>query len=144
LDHASQHLFPDNTLQDEVADQPTIRRSNRSTKGQFSSKRYEDEFYLTTVNNNNHCSSQLEQLTHTASLLLCPTTGCVDTLDPRVFLAHHARTLKQDSNSPTLYEAMNGSQSLEYREAMKVEIDALERQNTLLRYICRYITLLTT
>ena len=101
---------PDSTSQDDVADPPhiSIRRSNRSTKGQFSFKRYEDEFYLTTVDNNNHFSSQLEQLTHTANLLMCPMTGCVDTLDPRVFLAHHARNLKQESDSPTLYEAMNG------------------------------------
>jgi hypothetical protein len=59
---------PEITPQDD-ANPPhdSICRSNCSTKGQFSSKRYEDEFYLTTVDNNNYCLSQLEQLAHTAN-----------------------------------------------------------------------------
>jgi hypothetical protein len=45
-----------------------------------------------------------------------------------MFLARNGGN--HDSDSPTLYEAMNGPQSKAYMEAMKVEIEALERQNT--------------
>lgn len=87
------------------------------------STKFEDEFYLTSVSKGNH-PSQCDQLAYSASLITCPITGYVDTLDPRVFLARNGE--KHDSDSPTLYEAMNGPQSEAYMEAMKVEIEALE------------------
>jgi hypothetical protein len=101
----------------------SIRRSNRSTKGQFRSTKFEDEFYLTSLSNGN-CPSQCAQLAYTASLITCPDTGHVDNLDPQVFLARNGGN--HDSDSPTFYEAMNGPQSKAYMEAMKVEIEALE------------------
>jgi Reverse transcriptase (RNA-dependent DNA polymerase) len=102
----------------------SICQSNQSTKGQFMLTKFEDEFYLTSVSKGNH-PSQCAQLAYSASLITCPITGYVDTLDPRVFLARNGG--KHDSDSPTLYEAMNAEA---YMEAMKVEIEALERQNT--------------
>jgi hypothetical protein len=50
-----------------------------------------------------------------------------------MFLARNGG--KHDSDSPTLYEAMNGPQ-LAYMEAMKVEIEDLEQQNTWISIIC--------
>jgi hypothetical protein len=101
----------------------SIHQSNQSTKGQFRSTKFEDEFYLTSLSNGN-CPSQCAQLAYTASLITCPVTEHVDTLDPCVFLARNGG--KHDSDSPTLYEAMNGPQSEAYMEAMKVGIEALE------------------
>ena len=114
----------------ETLDQSSLRRSNRTTKGHFTSKRFEDEVFLSMILNKVDPSSYIGQLAYAASLNLCPTTGYLDTLDPRVYLAHRKPFLGHDPDSPTLYEAINGPQSNEYMTAMKLEIEALEKQQT--------------
>jgi hypothetical protein len=73
--------------------------------------------------------SHFRQLCHAASLQTCPSTEHLDNLDPRVYFAQRNLFLSSNPDSPTLYEAMNGPQSNQYREEMQLEIETLERQH---------------
>ena len=106
------------------------RRSTRSNKGQFTSTRFEDELFLATILTDMDPLSYLGQLAYVASLQMCPLTGYLDTLDPRVYLAHRSSIKAHNVDTPTLYEALNGPQSEEYTKAMQLEIATLEKQNT--------------
>ena len=55
--------------------------STWTTKRQFVSKKYEDEFYFTPVSNSRNLLSQQEQLVNASQLILCPTTGYLDTTE---------------------------------------------------------------
>ena len=45
-------------------------------------------------------------------------------------MEHQKLDKDQNLDSPTFYEAIHGPRAPEYREAMRVEIEALENQNT--------------
>jgi hypothetical protein len=47
-----------------------------------------------------------------------------------VYVAQRNLFLSSNPDSPTFYEAMNGPQSNQYREAMQLEIETFERQHT--------------
>jgi hypothetical protein len=91
---------------------------------------FQDEFYFTPLHNTGGLLSQQEQLVYIAQLICCPTTGHPDTTDPRIFLAHCKSDNEKNLDSPTFYEAVHGPNATEYREAMRIEIAALEKQNT--------------
>jgi hypothetical protein len=65
-----------------------IRHSSRTNKGHFASKDTKMNFIFTSVKNTGSLLLQQEQLANVAHLFLCPTTGHLDTTDPRVFLEH--------------------------------------------------------
>jgi hypothetical protein len=104
--------------------------SDRINKGKFISTKFENEVFLTDIVQGIDPSSHFGQLCYTASLQTCPSTGHLDTLDPRVYFAQRKLLLSSNPDSPTLYEAMNGPQSSQYCEAMQLEIENLERQHT--------------
>jgi Reverse transcriptase (RNA-dependent DNA polymerase) len=131
LESSSRDVVITNNPSVDNTPKPTLlRRSTRTTKGQLTSKRYEDEFHFASISNEINSLSQQEQLHNAAQLLFCPTTGYLDTSDPSIFLAFHSTDKGHDSDSPSFYEAIHGPYSTEYREAMRTEIEALEKQNT--------------
>jgi hypothetical protein len=107
-----------------------IRRSDCINKGNFISTKYENEVFLTDIVPGMDLSSHFGQLCYTASLQTCPSTGHLDSLDPRVDFAQRNLFLSSNPDSPTFYAAMNGLQSSHYRKPMKLEIETLERQHT--------------
>ena len=94
------------------------------------STKFEDEIFLSDVVKGIDPLSHLGQLVHAVSLQTCPSTGYLDTLDPRVYLARRTSGPSHNPDSPTLYEAMNGLHAKEYLAAMQLEIETLERQHT--------------
>jgi hypothetical protein len=72
--------------------------------------------------------SQQEHFVYIAQLVCCPTTGHPDTTDTTIFLAHCKSDKEQNLDSPTFYEAVHGPHATEYREAIKIEIAALENK----------------
>jgi hypothetical protein len=77
-----------------------ICRSNHINKGRFMSTKFEDEIFLSDVVKGIDPLSYLGQLVHVVSLQTCPSTGYLDTLDPRVYLARRTSGLLHNPDSP--------------------------------------------
>jgi hypothetical protein len=118
--------FPSNSIPSSSS--IPIRQSDRINKGKFISTKFENEVFLKDIVQRIDSSSHFGRLCHTASLQTCPSIGHLDTLDPKVYFALQSLFLSSNPDSPTLYE--NGPQSNQYREAMYLEIETLERQHT--------------
>jgi hypothetical protein len=103
-----------------------IHQYYRINNGKFISTKFENEVSLTDIVQGIDPLSHFGQLCHNESLQTCPSTGHLDTLDPRVYFAQRNLFLSSNPDSPSLYEVLNGPQSNEYREAMQLEIETLE------------------
>ena len=106
---------------------PLVRRSARTTKGEFQSKKYIDESYLTTVENMDSIDPYTSHLVYLAEVSTCCDSGIENVIDPRVYAA---KTQLSDPDSPTFHQAMNGEFAEEYIKAMQLEIATLVQQNT--------------
>jgi hypothetical protein len=68
-----------------------------------------------------------------AELLTCPDTGNMDVIDPRVYAA---KMNKNNADMPSFQQTMNGPDTTEYLNAMKLEIQTLKSQNTWVTVDC--------
>ena len=104
---------------------PSLRRSGRTNKGTFTSTKYVNEVFLTSVHlDRDH---QELQLAYLAELHTDFDTGILNINDPR---AYAAKTKQHDPDMPSFHEAMNGENVDDYVAAMKKEITQLVKQNT--------------
>ena len=103
------------------------RRSARHTKGQFSTTRYINEVYLSSIQSD-RTSFQESQLAYLGEIQTDYDTGIVNCEDPRVYAAKLKKL--HDPDTPTWHEAMNGSDADHYVEAMKKEVSQLIKINT--------------
>jgi hypothetical protein len=99
----------------EVVHAAAVRRSERSNKGQYGSTRYFDEVFLTPLDDVFQCDAQTQQLSYLAGLYTCYDTGVEDIVDPRMYAAKHCR---DDPDSPTFHQAINGPDADDYIHAM--------------------------
>ena len=108
---------------------PTVimpRRSQRANKGSYSTTRYINEAYLSSVKTDCHDSQEAE-LAYRAELSTDLESGIMRCVDPRAYLA---KGKKSDPDNPSFNEAMLGEHADEYRKAMVTEINQLLRQRT--------------
>jgi hypothetical protein len=87
------------------------RRSNRSTKGQFTSTRFFDEVFLTPLANVAKSDENTRQLAYLASLCTCYDTGLENKTDPRMYFA---KNRKDDPDMPTFHQAADGPNADDY------------------------------
>lgn len=106
---------------------PSARRSERSNKGQYTSTRYFDEVFLTPLADVKDCDDTTKNLAYLAGLHTCYDTGLENISDPRVYAA---KQRKDDPDSPTFHQAMNGEHAEDYIQAMKLEVNTLVQQRT--------------
>ena len=109
------------------AQQPQLRRSNRASKGQFTSTRYIDECYHLNNVVYAHPTYTDSILAYQADLHTDLHTGEVNCNDPRLYVA---KTKGSDPDYPSFAEATQGEHSKEYIEAMMKEIKQLIKQST--------------
>ena len=117
---------------------PALRRSSRSTKGKWTSKRLSEEqanytteyvdVFLSSVLDDSKSNADKE-LSYRAELETDFRTGEVHCTDPRAYLAK-TKKKKHDADNPTYHDAMTGAHSTEYQDAMCKEIKQLILQNT--------------
>jgi hypothetical protein len=106
---------------------PSLRRSERSTKGQFGSTRFFNEVFLTPFDSVQQLDNHTRQLAYLASLHTCHDTGIENISDPRMYVA---KNRKDDPDLPTFHQAINGPNAEDYIQAMKLEINTLVQQRT--------------
>ena len=106
-----------------------LRRSPRTTKGQYASTRYINEVFLSTVTTLKDLSEYHTALAYQAELQTDLDTYEVTMTDPRVYNAKFAKR-GMDPDSPTFNQAVAGPEADKYIEAMKEEISNLKRMNT--------------
>jgi hypothetical protein len=102
-----------------------LRRSTRSTAGMRQTTRYADAFLAkvaTFAKDDGYASA----LAYKDELQTNLATGNVDIQDPRVYAAKK----KEDTDAPSLYQALHGEHAEQYMEAMKKEIQYLIQQST--------------
>lgn len=108
------------------ASAPELRRSARSTKGQFTSTKYIDEVHLSSILEV-PCTHSETELAYHAELHTDLDTGEMNYYDAHAFVA---QLKKHDPDNPSYTEAMSGADAHHYIEAMKQEISALLQQRT--------------
>jgi hypothetical protein len=106
---------------------PMICRSERFNKGQYGSTRYFDEVFLTPLAKISNCDDTTKRLAYMASLYTCHDTGLENISDPCMYAAKHR---KDDPDSPTFHQAINGENAEDYIQAMKLEVETLVQQRT--------------
>lgn len=106
-----------------------LRRSPRTTKGQYSSTRYINEVFLTQVTNLDDLSNHNAMLAYQAELQTDMDSFEIDISDPRVYNAKFAKR-GTDPDAPTFNQALSGLEADKYIEAMKEEITNLKRMDT--------------
>ena len=104
-----------------------IRRSERINKGQYGSTRYFDEVFLTPLAKISNCDDTTKRLAYMASLSTCHNTGLENISNPRMYAAKHH---KDDPDSPTFHQAINGENAEDFIQAMKLEVEKLVQQQT--------------
>mmetsp|Transcript_15021 Transcript_15021/g.28265 ORF Transcript_15021/g.28265 Transcript_15021/m.28265 type:complete len:2300 (+) Transcript_15021:159-7058(+) len=107
----------------------SARRSSRSTKGTFTSTKYIDEVYLSSILDTPRSHHEVE-LAYRAELDTDFDTGDLNHFDAHAYVA---KLKKHDPDNPTYTEAMSGNDAEFYIEAMKQEILALLQQRTWIR-----------
>ena len=105
-----------------------LRRSSRSTKGQYQSTKYHEEVFLTQVVPDNDVYGNAAQAAYLAELYTDQDTGICDITDPRVYAAKTKKGF--DPDQPSFHQAINGEFAEQYLEAMKIEVSALLQQKT--------------
>ena len=103
-----------------------VRRSSHSNKDTFSSTKYTDESYLSSVLDTDS-NYQDYQLAYLAELCTDFDTGIINCADPR---AYAAKMKLKDPDTPSLHEAMHGADAEHCIAAMNAEIQQLIKQNT--------------
>ena len=104
-------------------------RSPRLNKGQYSSTRYINEVFLSTVTTLQDLDEYHTALAYQAELQTNLDTYEIDITDPRVYNAKFAKR-GMDPDSPKFNQAVSGQDADKYIEAMKEEITNLKRMNT--------------
>ena len=108
---------------------PGPRRSARSNKGIFSSTRYINEVFLSSVEHIQAMDASDAILAYHAELQTDMVTSQPNITDPRIYNAKFNKK-KLDPDSPTFHQAMSGDEADKYIEAMKEEVTNLKRMNT--------------
>ena len=83
--------------------------------------------FLTPLDRAKDSDGYTQQLAYLAGLYTCYDTGLENISDPRMYAAKHK---KDDPDSPTFQQAMNGPDSSEYIKAMQLEIATLDASAT--------------
>ena len=133
--------------QNTPAASPGLRRSSRSTKGQWNSTRlseeqastrlseeqanyttdFVDKVFLSSSSSSNDSHAD-KLLAYEADLHTNLTTGEMHCQDPRAYAAKTKK--KYDADNPSYQDAMSGDNALDYQKAMITEIRQLIVQNT--------------
>jgi hypothetical protein len=114
------------TVESTQRNSPSLRRSQRSTKGTFQSTKYIDEVYHSSLSHNIRDHNDTELAYH-ADLHTDLDTGDLNYFEPHAFAA---KIKRHDPDNPTYMEAMSGNDAQHYIEAMQQEILALLQQRT--------------
>jgi hypothetical protein len=103
---------------------PQLRRSTRSTAGNFQTARYADAFLARVEDYGDQ--SNYSQMAYLSELQTDWDEGTVNISDPRVYSAKKTT----DADNPNFHEAMHGDHQEQYLEAMKIEVASLLQQRT--------------
>ena len=109
-----------------LEEQPPVRRSARTNKGQFTSTKYINEVFLSSVGES-YRGDHATKLSYMADLETDLETGEIHCTDPR---AYNAKSKASDPDYPSYYEATHGEHAKEYGEAIVKEIKQLIKQST--------------
>ena len=97
------------------------RRSSRVNKGVFSSDRFINQVFLSSLEDSSQSYTE-SQLAYQADILTDLQTGEIYCTNPRVYAA---KLKLHDPDTPTYHEALTENHSHTYEEAMKIEIRQL-------------------
>ena len=103
-----------------------LRRSDRTNKGTYSSTRFINQAFLTSICDP-HRPHQETSLAYMATLETDLETGEENCLDPHAYAAKH--NIK-DPDNPSYNDALTGPHAAEYESAMIKEIRQLLKQRT--------------
>ena len=108
---------------------PASRRSERTNRGTFSSKKFFDEVFLTPLDRARDLDRYTRQLVYLSSMYVCHDTGLENITDPRMYLAR-SKTKKDNPDMPSFQQAMHGPDADKWIKAMQFEVATLVQQNT--------------
>ena len=99
-----------------------LRRSQLSIKGTFGTTKFFETVFLSHLDQSKNHDSHTQQLAYLVSLYTCNDTGLENIFDPRM---NAAKSKKDDPDSPTFHQAMNGPDAAEYIKAMQLAVATL-------------------